>query len=103
MTDLLHPKAIWRTWDEPDRQVAVAQWTERDIAVVFPLHWATRHGQPAMIAHAKERIRAIEAQSGRTLVAGSVLLAFSRHVEVLPREQQINPDVPRDLLTMGPH
>lgn len=92
--------ARWVTWDEPDRQVAVAQWEERQVCVVFPLHWAARMGQVPMIAHAKDRIAAVERQSGRTLVPGSVLLAFSRHVEVLPREQVVDPDVSRNLLTM---
>ena len=89
--------ATWRTWDEPDRQVAVVEWQEREIRVVFPLGWAARHGQPLMIARAKDRIRELEGKTGRTLVAGSVLLAFSRHGS-LQREEGIDPDVPRGLV-----
>lgn len=88
----------WETWDEPDHDVAVARWKERDIAVVFPLHWAAKNGCDTMIAHAKTRIAGIEAQSGRMLVPGSVLLAFTRHVQVLPRELAIDPDVSRALV-----
>jgi hypothetical protein len=98
---MLKPVARWETWDEPDRDVAVAKWVERGIRVVFPLHWAAHHGQREMIARAKERIAEIEGKSGRNLVPGSVLLAFSRHVEILPRENKINPDVSASLLTMG--
>jgi len=90
--------ATWVTWDEPDRAVAVAQWKERDICIVFPLHWADRMGQEPMIAHAKNRIQALEHQAGRQLAPGSVLLAFTRHVQVLPREHAIDPDVSRNLL-----
>jgi hypothetical protein len=91
-------RAIWTTWDEPDRQVAVAHWHERDIRVVFPVRWAAVHGQVAMIEHAKGRIAAIEAGSHRNIAPGSVLLAFSRHVE-LSREQIINPAVSRNIMT----
>ena len=84
----------WVTWDEPDRQIAVAHWTERDVSVVFPLQWA-RRGQRAMIARAKERI--VEVEGSRTLAPGSVLLAFSRHRPLLP-VTRIDPDVPRGLL-----
>src|SRR5580765_6756838 len=89
--------AAWRTWDEPDRQVAVAEWIERDIAIVFPLPWAQAHGQRAMVNRAKDRIREIETKSGRTLVPGCVLLAFSEHEEQ-PPERQLLPDTPRALL-----
>jgi hypothetical protein len=94
---LLRYKATWRTWDEPDRQVAVAQWVERDVAIVFPLEWATRFGQRQMIARAKARIMEVEGKSGgRHLEAGSVLLAFSAH-EPQPTLQQLVPDMPRRL------
>lgn len=88
----------WLTWDEPDRAVAVAQWTERDVCVVFPIHWAAVFGQQEMVSRAKERIADVERKSGRTLTPGSVLLAFSRHVECLPRTHTVEPDVPRGLL-----
>lgn len=95
---MLQAKAIWRTWDEPGRQIAVAQWSERDIAVVFPLHWAARHGQRQMIRVAKHRIAEIEHKAnGKTLEAGSVLLAFSEHEEQ-PQLQQLLPDTPRSLI-----
>ena len=84
----------WLTWDEPDRQIAVAHWTERDVAVVFPLQWA-RRGQRAMIARAKERI--LEVEGARTLAPGSVLLAFSRHRPPSP-QTTFDPDVPHGLL-----
>lgn len=89
--------ATWVTWDEPDRAVAVAQWTERDICVVFPLPWAARHGQAPMITQAKDRIARLEQQAQRTLAPGSVLLAFSRH-GLLAQEQTIDPDVSRAIL-----
>jgi hypothetical protein len=89
--------ATWELWDEPDRQVVVAHWSERDVAVVFPLHWATRHGRAAMVEHAKTRIQGLEGIAGRVIVPGSVILAFSRHVGVMPREHAIDPDVSRDL------
>lgn len=73
----------WLTWDEPERQIAVAQWRERDLAVVFPLHWG---GSAAMIARAKARIAAVEAKAGKRLAPGSVLLAFSRHKARAARE-----------------
>lgn len=89
--------ATWETWDEPDCQVAVAQWKERDIAVVFPIHWAAEHGQQAMIGRAKERIQEVEGKSRKTLVPGSVLLAFTRH-KPQPRGLQLAPEVPRQLI-----
>lgn len=92
--------ATWESWDEPDRAVAVARWKERDIAVVFPLHWAARHGLVAMVEHAKGRISGVETTTGRTLVPGSVLLAFTRHVAVMAREQEIDRGVSRDLRVM---
>src|SRR5260370_146431 len=98
--------ATWRTWDEPDRQVAVAQLVERKVSVVFPLTWAAHHGQPEMIARSKERIAEVEGKSGKKLAEGSVLLAYSRHEFQLldPRDQRvINPDVIRDLRSMDPH
>ena len=64
--------ATWRTWDEPDRQVAVVEWQERAVAVVFPIGWAGAHGQQSMIARAKERIQELEGKTGRTLAPGSV-------------------------------
>jgi hypothetical protein len=88
---------VWRTWDEPDRQIAVAEWIERDIAVVFPIRWAT--ATAAMVARAKARIREIEGKAERTLVPGSVLLAFSEHEEQ-PRALQLAPEVPRGLLPL---
>jgi hypothetical protein len=101
---VLRKVATWRTWDEPDRQVAVAQWVERKVSVVFPLHWAAHHGQAEMIARSKERIAEVEGKSGgKKLSEGSVLLAFSRHVQILPRGLEINPDVSRDLRTIDPH
>lgn len=87
----------WTTWDEPDRQVAVARWEERDVSVVFPLHWAALQGQRAMIARAKERILEVEQKAGgKTLAPGSVLLAFSAHEEQAP-DHTIDPGVPRNL------
>ncbi len=95
--------ATWRTWDEPDRQVAVAQHVERGICVVFPLKWAAVHGQPAMIGHAKARIAEVEGKAGgKQLIAGSVLLAFTRHVAVMRPDQTVDPDVSRNLLTANP-
>jgi len=88
----------WITWDEPDRAIAVAQWTERDVYIVFPIHWAAVFGQQEMVSRAKERIADVEGRSGHTLVPGSVLLAFSRHVLVMPRVQRVDPDVSRGLL-----
>lgn len=90
--------ATWVTWDEPDRAVAVAQWKERDICVVFPLHWAAMMGQEPMIAHAKDRIANLEHQAQRTLAPGSVLLAFTRHVAVMRPTETIDPDVSRAIL-----
>jgi len=87
----------WVTWDEPDRDVAVAEWKERGIRVVFPLPWAKRHGRGEMLEQAKHRIQRIEGTAGRTLVPGSVLLAFSRHTDQ-PQERMINPDVSRGIL-----
>lgn len=93
--------ATWSTWDEPDHDIAVALWCERWISVVFPLSWAHHHGRLAMIAHAKDRIVNMEGQAGRMLEVGSVLLAFSRHVELRSRDQQLNPDVPQGLIEAG--
>jgi hypothetical protein len=95
--------ATWRTWDEPDRQVAVAQWVERKVSIVFPLTWAAHHGQVEMIARSKERIAEVEGKSEKKLAEGSVLLAFSRHDLQLTNERTINPDVIRDLRSMDPH
>jgi hypothetical protein len=94
---VLKAKALWRTWDEPGRQVAVAQWHERDIAVVFPLAWASHAGQRRMIARAKARIAEVEAKARKQLEAGSVLVAFSEH-EQQPRALQLMPDVGRRLI-----
>jgi len=91
--------AIWETWDEPDRQVAVVHWGERDIAVVFPLLWAAEHSLRAMVARAKERIAEVEGKADRMLVPGSILLAFSAHEERAPGET-LAPDVLRNLLPM---
>lgn len=93
--------ATWVTWDEPDRAVAVAQWKERDLCVVFPIHWAAQYGQAPMIARAKARITELEGKARRMLAPGSVLLAFTRHVPVLPREQMIDPDVSRAILPVA--
>lgn len=90
--------ATWVTWDEPDRAVAVAQWKERDICVVFPLHWAAIMGQEPMIAHAKDRIASLEGKAGRTLAPGSVLLAFTRHVQIMRPGEMIDPDVSRAIM-----
>lgn len=87
---------FWLTWDEPDRDIAVARWEARGICVIFPLSWAKCHDQKAMIGRAKERIEEIEGKSGRTLVAGSVLLAFSRHGP-LTRKTALNPEVSQAL------
>lgn len=89
--------AKWALWDEPQRQAAVVHWSERDIAVVFPLRWARRRQSAELVAIAKDRIAEVEGKSGRTLVAGSVLLAFSRHTEQ-PTQQQMDPDVPKGLM-----
>jgi hypothetical protein len=112
---VLRPKRTWRTWDEPDRQVAVAQWVERNISVVFPLTWAAHHGQPEMIARAKERIAEVEGKAAavataagnpaRELAPGSVLLAFSRHDITLREpcdERRLNPEVIADLRSANP-
>jgi len=92
--------ATWRTWDEPDRQVAVVEWEERSLRVVFPLQWAAKRGQRIMIARAKERIRELEGKTGRWLAPGSVLLAFSRHGPLAPLER-IDPDVTRGIVGRG--
>lgn len=89
--------ATWVSWEEPDRAVAVCQWKERDICVVFPLDWALRRNTKALAERAKARIQEVEWQAGRTLVPGSVLVAFSRH-RPLAREQRIDPDVSRAIL-----
>lgn len=95
---VLRPIATWRTWDEPGRQIAVVEWVERGICVVFPIAWTVTRGQQRMIGRAKERIREVEAKAaGKQLVAGSVLLAFSEHEEQ-PLEAQLAPDTPRALL-----
>jgi len=117
---VLRPVARWRTWDEPDRDVAVAQWVERGVCVVFPRVWVAKHGQESMIAHAKDRIAAVEAMAGgRVLQPGSVLLAFTRHVGTIdptisdeammrhllttrPREEIIDPDATRNILSTDP-
>lgn len=91
------PTAIWETWDEPERQVAVVQQVGRGIHVVFPVAWAAQHGGRSMIQRAKQRIQEIETKSGRTLVPGSVLLAFSEHEPTAPRETFL-PDVARRLM-----
>jgi hypothetical protein len=90
----------WVTWEEPERDVTVAYWVDRDLAVVFPRRWADRHGLGAMIVRAQDRIRMLEGATGKTLVPGSVLLAFSRHG---PRssDQSLTPDVPQGLARVG--
>lgn len=92
--------ATWVVWEEVDRQVAVAQWRERDLCIVFPLAWARCRQQRALVARAKERIAEVEARAQRVLVPGSVLLAFSRHVPQ-PDFQSLDPDVPRALVSLG--
>jgi len=89
--------ATWVSWEEPDRAVAVCQWQERDICVVFPLRWTRRRDTKALSVRAKARIREVEQKAGRTLVPGSVLVAFSRH-GVLQREQEIDRDVSRAIM-----
>jgi hypothetical protein len=89
----------WVTYEEPDRDVAVAHWTERDIAVVFPLAWARARKPFDMLAIANERITSIEGRTQKRLEAGSVLLAFSRHVDH-PDSQKLNPDLPRQALSL---
>ena len=122
MVVIKQPLARWRTWDEPDRDVTVAQWVERGICVVFPRLWAQKHGQESMIAHARDRIAAVEGVAAgnagveqKRLEAGSVLLAFTRHLGTIPAAvgadamrqhltarpavETIDPDVSRNLLS----
>jgi hypothetical protein len=95
---MLKAKRIWETWDEPDRAIAVAVDVDRDIAVVFPIDWAAKHGQALMIGRAKDRIAEVEAKSGgKHLEKGSVLLAFSEH-EDRPQGQLIIPEINRRLI-----
>ena len=89
--------ARWVTWEEPDRDIAVAHWTERDIHVVAPLQWARSRSIMALIQRAKDRVAEIEKTSGRQLVPGSVLLAFSAH-QPQSSEQRIDPGVSRRLM-----
>lgn len=92
----LRAVATWKTWDEPERDIAVAKWLERDLAFVFPLTWAAHHGQAEMIARAKERLAEVEAKAEKPLLNGSVLLAFSSHT-ILTRDQAVTPGVSRNL------
>jgi hypothetical protein len=88
----------WITYEEPDRDVAVAHWTERDIAVVFPLQWVRKQASAReMLPIANARIADIERRTGKSLVPGSVLLAFTRHAPQ-PVERHLNPDVRVGLL-----
>lgn len=89
--------ATFETWDDPDNQVVIVHWRERDLVVVFPVQWAAAHGDRACIAHAKGRIREVEGKAGRPLAPGSTLLAFSRHAPQ-PHLQALAPEVPMRLL-----
>lgn len=84
----------WLTWEHPDKDAAVAKWTERGIAVVFPLRWTRRHPRQVMLRRAQERIREVETKAGRMLVPGSVLLAFKYQQSP---DQMLDPEVPRGL------
>lgn len=90
--------ATWITWDEPNHDAAVAQWKERQISVVFPLRWAARRGQVAMIERAKERITEMEGKTKRHLVPGCVLLAFSKRDPMTQTHQTMNPDVSKRII-----
>lgn len=100
MSGLLRHAATWRTWDDQDRQIAVAQWVERDLCCVFPIAWAHARGPKGMVLRAKERFAEVEAKAGRPLVAGSVLLAFSEHQD-LPPEERLAPEVDRSLIRLN--
>lgn len=80
----------WTTYDQPDRQIAVARCESRGLSVVFPIAWAQAHGEAAMIRHAKARIAEVEANTGRHLIAGSALRAFGRDA--------FAPEVPRGIM-----
>jgi len=84
---------VWTTYDLPDRQVAVARWELRDLSVVFPLGWARRYGQTAMIARAQVRVFQVEAMAQKHLVGGSVLLGFARRDESLDLRVAYAPEV----------
>ena len=92
------PARSWEIWDDPDRDQVVTLWKERGIHVVFPLPWAKARTDAVVVARARERVAELEGKTGRTIVPGSVLLAFSRH-EDQPAERLMNPDVSRGILT----
>jgi hypothetical protein len=85
---------VWTTYDDADRQIAVARWEERGLSVVFPIAWAHDRGQRAMIRHATARVAEVEGQVGQRLMHGSVLRAFGL--------DDFAPEVPRGLI-IGHH
>ncbi len=86
------------SWEEPAKDVAVLQWTERDVCVVFPLGWAKARTVQALAERAKARIAEVETKAGgKQLAPGSVLLAFSRHDEGVTVAQTIDPEAPHSL------
>lgn len=80
----------WTTYDHPDGQYAVARHELRGLSVVFPIAWATDHGEAAMIRHAQLRVAEVEGNAGRHLISGSVLRAFGR--------ETFAPEVPRGIM-----
>lgn len=87
----------WISWEEPDRDIAIAHWRERDIHVVFPLRWARRRSLEAVIDRSLERIKEIEREAGMPIAPSSVLRAFSHQLreEIASDtiEQAIDPEV----------
>lgn len=70
----------WISWEEPDRDIAIAHWKERDIHVVFPLRWARWRSMEQVIDRSLARIKNIEREVGTPLAPGSVLRAFSHQL-----------------------
>lgn len=90
--------ASWTTWEEPDRGIAVAHWTERDIAVVFPLQWGRTRSVSLVVQRAKARLAEVERLGGgKRLAPGSVLVAFSEH-RPQPTTQRLDPEIARRLI-----
>lgn len=91
--------AKWASWVEADRDLVVVHWLERGIKVVFPIAWTHARNMALLTERARARVHEVERKAGgRTVVAGSVLLAFSRH-EHRTIEQTIDPEAPHNLLT----
>lgn len=87
----------WVSWEESDRDIAIAFWRERNIHVVFPLRWARARSMDQVIDRSLDRIKQVEADAGDKLAPGSVLRAFTHKLpEEITRDeiaQTIDPGV----------